>query len=53
MKLVPGAWASQQHWYRHEDELACVVQGELVLVEDAGETVMRCRGQCGMASQGA
>lgn len=41
VKLAPGAWASQRHWHQHEDELVYVLEGELVLVEDAGETVLR------------
>jgi len=38
--LPPGAWASQRHWHSHEDELVYVVEGELVLVTDAGEEVL-------------
>jgi uncharacterized cupin superfamily protein len=39
--LKPGAWSSQRHWHMNEDELVYVVSGELVLVEDDGETVLR------------
>jgi uncharacterized cupin superfamily protein len=39
--LKPGAWSSQRHWHAAEDELVYVLEGELVLVEDAGETVLR------------
>jgi uncharacterized cupin superfamily protein len=39
--LAPGAWSSQRHWHQHEDELVYVLEGELVLVEDAAETVLR------------
>jgi uncharacterized cupin superfamily protein len=39
--LPPGAWSSQRHWHSHEDEFVWVTEGELVLVTDAGETVMR------------
>jgi uncharacterized cupin superfamily protein len=38
--LAPGSWASQRHWHAHEDEFVYVVAGELVLVEDAGETLL-------------
>ena len=38
--LAPGAVASLRHAHALEDELAWVVAGELVLVEDAGETLM-------------
>ena len=41
MRLPPGGWSSQRHWHTHEDEFVYVVAGELVLVEDAGETLLR------------
>jgi uncharacterized cupin superfamily protein len=45
MRLAPGAWTSQRHWHTHEDEFVWVVSGEVVLVEDAGETILRA-GDC-------
>ena len=36
--LQPGAVASLRHWHLHEDEFAIVLTGELILVEDTGET---------------
>jgi uncharacterized cupin superfamily protein len=39
--LPPGAWSSQRHWHTREDELIGVVSGEVVLVTDEGEEVMR------------
>lgn len=39
--LPPGDWSSQRHWHSHEDECVYVLEGELVLVEDEGETVLR------------
>ncbi|MEO6041868.1 MAG: cupin domain-containing protein [Croceibacterium sp.] len=39
--LKPGAWSSQRHWHRIEDELVIMLAGEAVLVEDGGETVLR------------
>jgi uncharacterized cupin superfamily protein len=39
--LKPGAWSSQRHWHDGEDELVVMIAGEAVLVDDAGETVMR------------
>lgn len=39
--LEPGAPASLRHWHLKEDEFAMVLTGELVLIEDDGETVMR------------
>ena len=43
--LAPGAVASLRHWHLREDEFALVLDGELVLVEDEGETLMR-PGEC-------
>jgi uncharacterized cupin superfamily protein len=43
--LDPGVWSSQRHWHAHEDEFVYVLEGELVLVTDAGETTMRA-GDC-------
>jgi uncharacterized cupin superfamily protein len=39
--LQPGAWSSQRHWHEGEDELVVMLAGEAVLVDDAGETVLR------------
>ncbi len=41
MRLPPDGWSSQRHWHTHEDEFVYVLEGELVLVEDGGETVLR------------
>jgi uncharacterized cupin superfamily protein len=51
MILPPGAWSSQRHWHSHEDELVYVLEGELVLVEDGGETLMRA-GDCAAFPKG-
>jgi len=40
VRLAPGKWSSQRHWHSHEDEFVYVLAGELVLVEDEGETVL-------------
>jgi uncharacterized cupin superfamily protein len=45
MRLPPGGWSSQRHWHSHEDEFVCVLEGELVLIEDGGETLLRA-GDC-------
>jgi uncharacterized cupin superfamily protein len=39
--LKPGAWSSQRHWHVAEDELIYMLEGEVVLCEDAGETVLK------------
>jgi uncharacterized cupin superfamily protein len=40
-RLPPGVWSSQRHWHTHEDEAVCVLEGELTLVTDAGEELLR------------
>lgn len=45
MTLPPGGWSSQRHWHSHEDEFVFVLEGELKLVEDHGETLLRA-GEC-------
>ena len=45
MTLPPGGWSSQRHWHSDEDEFVYVLEGELTLVEDAAETVLRA-GDC-------
>ena len=44
-RLSPGQWSSQRHWHTAEDEFVWVLEGELVLVTDAGETPLRA-GDC-------
>ena len=39
--MYPGDVSSMRHWHLKEDEFVWMVEGELVLVQDAGETVMR------------
>lgn len=45
LRLPPGAWSSQRHWHLKEDEFVWVLEGEVVLVENEGETVLRV-GEC-------
>ena len=40
-RLEPGAWSAQRHWHTRQDEFVYVVEGELVLVTDAGEQTLR------------
>ena len=40
-RLKPGAASSQRHWHAHEDEFIYVLEGELVLVENESETMLR------------
>ena len=39
--LKPGAASSQRHWHENEDEFVYVLEGEIVLCEDGGETVLK------------
>jgi uncharacterized cupin superfamily protein len=39
--LQPGAASSLRHWHEHGDELVYVLEGEVVLCEDGGETVLK------------
>jgi uncharacterized cupin superfamily protein len=39
--LAPGATSSMRHWHEAEDEFVWVTAGELVMVTNAGEEVMR------------
>jgi uncharacterized cupin superfamily protein len=41
VEMPPGCWSSQRHWHSHEDEFVYVLEGELTLVTDAGEQIMR------------
>ncbi|MCY0993358.1 cupin domain-containing protein [Nannocystis sp. ILAH1] len=45
LHLQPGTWSSQRHWHSREDEFVYVLAGEVVLVTNAGETVLRA-GEC-------
>jgi uncharacterized cupin superfamily protein len=41
LRLPPGVWSSQRHWHTHEDEFVYVLQGEVTLVTDEGEELLR------------
>jgi uncharacterized cupin superfamily protein len=41
LRLPPGSWSAQRHWHTAEDEFIWVVEGEVVLVTDVGEEVLR------------
>ena len=52
LRLPAGAWSSQRHWHSAEDEFVWVVEGEVVLVEEDGETVL-ITGDCAGFKAGA
>lgn len=39
--LDPGARSSLRHWHAQEDEFVMVIEGEVLLLQDAGERPMR------------
>ncbi len=39
-RLKPGSASSQRHWHTKQDEFVYVLEGEVVLVTDAGEQVL-------------
>jgi uncharacterized cupin superfamily protein len=45
LRLPAGQWSSQRHWHLAEDEFVMVLQGEVVLVTDDGEELLRA-GDC-------
>ena len=49
--LEPGGVSSQRHWHEGEDEFVVMLEGEAVLVEDSGESVMR-PGDCASFPKG-
>lgn len=44
-RLEPGAQSALRHWHTREDEFVYVVEGELTLRTDAGDTVLTA-GMC-------
>jgi len=44
-RLKPGAASALRHWHEQEDEFIYVLEGELVLIEDNGETPLK-PGEC-------
>lgn len=51
MIMQPGSKSSLRHWHEVEDEFVMVTQGELVLVQDQGETIVR-PGDCAAFAAG-
>jgi uncharacterized cupin superfamily protein len=43
--LPPGCWSSLRHWHEKEDEFIFVIEGEITLIDDSGEHVLRT-GMC-------
>jgi uncharacterized cupin superfamily protein len=47
LRLPPGCWSSQRHWHSAEDEFVFVVEGEVVLITDCGEEILRAGDSAG------
>ena len=45
LRLPDGAASSLRHWHTAEDEFVWVISGEVVLIENDGETILRA-GDC-------
>lgn len=45
LTLPDGQWSGQRHWHEDEDEFVFVVSGDVVLVDDHGETPLTA-GDC-------
>ena len=41
VELPPSGWSSQRHWHSDEEEFIYVLQGEVWLVTDTGEQLLR------------
>ncbi len=41
LTLPPGVWSSQRHWHSGEDEFVYVMSGEVTLITDRGEEILR------------
>jgi uncharacterized cupin superfamily protein len=52
VRLAPGVWTAQRHWHSHEDEFVYVLEGQVVMVTDAGDETMR-PGDCAGFKAGA
>ena len=44
-RLAPGVWSSQRHWHTKQDEFVYVVSGEVTLVTNDGEEILKA-GEC-------
>jgi uncharacterized cupin superfamily protein len=52
LRLPPGVWSSQRHWHTGSDEFVHVLEGEVVLVTNAGEEILKA-GDCAGFKAGA
>jgi uncharacterized cupin superfamily protein len=45
LELAPGAWSTQRHWHTKAEEFVYVLEGEVVLVTEGCEEILRA-GDC-------
>ncbi len=50
VELPPGALSSMRHWHSKQDEFVYVLDGELTLITDQGEQVLRAGMAAGFAA---
>jgi uncharacterized cupin superfamily protein len=51
--LKPGASSALRHWHELEDEFVFLIEGELALIENEGETLLRPGDAAGFKAGGA
>jgi uncharacterized cupin superfamily protein len=47
LHMPPGTWSAQRHWHAEEDEFILVLAGEVVLVSNDGEQLLRAGDSAG------
>jgi len=47
VQLPAGSWSAHRHWHTRQDEFVYVIEGEVVLVTDAGEQLLRAGAAAG------
>jgi uncharacterized cupin superfamily protein len=50
LHLPPGAWSSQRHWHTSSDEFVYVLSGEVTLVTNSGEEILRAGDAAGFSA---
>ena len=45
LRLPPGVWSSQRHWHIKQDEFVYVLEGEVALITNTGEEILKA-GDC-------
>ncbi|MGH7035932.1 MAG: cupin domain-containing protein [Stellaceae bacterium] len=53
LTLPPGAWSSQRHWHTQSDEFIYVLAGEVTLITDGGEEILRAGDAAGFKARDA